>query len=126
MCTNNDAFARSLEAISEPKVVLAGGVHKGGDLKPVAEAILSNNVRALVVFGRSASLIEDAVRTAGFSQVERVETLQEAVALAVGRALPGDTVLLNPGCASFDQFRDFQDRGDTFKRCVEVINDKGS
>jgi len=118
MCTNNAAFARSLDALPGPKVVLAGGVYKGGDMSELVQAAARDSVRRLILFGRSGPEIEAAVRSAGFDRVETVPDL--AAALAAGRlvARAGDIMVLNPGCASFDQFRDFEDRGDTFKRLV--------
>ncbi len=118
MCTNADAFQKSLQALPEPKVVIAGGVFKGGDVATVADAVVQNNVRALVLIGRSAPQIEDAARAAGYDAVYQAGTLHEAVTLAANLALPGDTVLLAPACASFDMFADFEDRGDQFKAAV--------
>jgi len=118
MCTNADAFQKSLQALPEPKVVIAGGVFKGGDVATVADAVVQNNVRALVLIGRSAPQIEDAARAAGYDAVYQAGTLHEAVTLAANLALPGDTVLLAPACASFDMFADFEERGDQFKAAV--------
>ena len=121
MCTNAAAFEKSLEALPEPKVIIAGGVYKGGDVAALGEAVVKNNVRALVLIGRSAPEIEHSARNAGFQNVHRAETLTDAVALAAAVALPGDTVMLAPACASFDMFRDFEDRGDQFKAAVRGL-----
>ena len=118
MCTNAAAFEKSLEALPEPKVVIAGGVFKGGDVATLAEAVVKSNVRALVLIGRSAPEIEAACRAAGYETIHRAGTLQDAVRQAAALAQPGDTVLLAPACASFDMFRDFEDRGDQFKAAV--------
>jgi len=118
MCTNAAAFEKSLEALPEPKVVIAGGVFKGGDMAMLASAVMENNVRALVLIGRSAPDIEQAARAAGYGNVHRAGTLGDAVMQAAALAQPGDTVLLAPACASFDMFRDFEDRGDQFKAAV--------
>jgi len=121
MCTNADAFAKSLEALPEPKVVIAGGVFKGGNVATVADAVVQNNVKALVLIGRSAPQIEDAARAAGYGAVSQAGTLVEAVTLAASLAQPGETVLLAPACASFDMFADFEDRGDQFKAAVRGL-----
>lgn len=121
MCTNADAFEKSLQALPEPKVVILGGVWKGGDLYPLATAVVENSVRAAVLIGRSAPEIEAALRAAGYSAVVRAGTMPEAVAEGARRAHPGDIVLLAPACASFDQFRDFEDRGDRFKAEVSKL-----
>ena len=121
MCTNVAAFEKSLEALPEPKVVIAGGVFKGDDVPPLAQAVARNNVRALVLIGRSGPDIADAAREAGFGFVHLASSMQYAVQQAKSLALPGDTVLLAPACASFDMFRDFEDRGDRFKAAVRDL-----
>lgn len=121
MCTNAAAFEKSLEALPEPKVVIAGGVFKGGDVATLALAVVKNNVRALVLIGRSAPEIDVACRAAGYESVYRAGTLGEAVTQAQALAVPGDAVLLAPACASFDMFRDFEDRGDQFKAAVRDL-----
>ncbi len=125
MCTNAAAFEKSLEALPEPKVVIAGGVFKGGDVATLAEAVVKNNVRVLVLIGRSAPDIERAARAAGYETVYRAGTLPDAVTQAAALAQPGDTVLLAPACASFDMFRDFEDRGDQFKAAIREMTAGG-
>ena len=120
MCTNAAAFEKSLEALPEPKVVIAGGVFKGGDVATLAQAVVKNDVRTLVLIGRSAPEIEAACRAAGYENIQNAATLQDAVASASALAQPGDAVLLAPACASFDMFRDFEDRGDQFKAAVRT------
>ena len=122
MCTNAAAFEKSLEALPEPKVVIAGGVYKGDDVAKLGEAVAANNVRALVLIGRSAPEIEASARAAGYGEVYRAGTLHEAVTEARALAVPGDTVLLAPACASFDMFKDFEDRGDQFKAAVKILS----
>lgn len=121
MCTNNAAFARSLDAVEGPAIVIAGGVYKGGDMSDLLDAATRDSVKRLVLFGKSAPELEAAVRERGVERVERVVTIAEAVAAASRVAESGDTVVLSPACASFDQFRDFEDRGDTFKRLVHEL-----
>ena len=84
----------------------------------LADAVVQNNVKALVLIGRSAPQIEDAARAAGYDRVYRAGTLTDAVTTAAGLAEAGDTVLLAPACASFDMFADFEDRGEQFKAAV--------
>ena len=121
MCTNAAAFEKSLEALPEPKVVIAGGVYKGDDVAKLGEAVAKNAVRALVLIGRSAPEIEASARAAGFGNVTHADTLQEAVTQAKALAQAGDTVLLAPACVSFDMFRDFEDRGEQFKAAVRDL-----
>ena len=119
MCTNAAAFEKSLEALPEPKVVIVGGVFKeGGDVAELANAVVKNAVKALVLIGRSAPEIEAAALASGYEAVHRAGTLVEAVTAAASLAEAGDTVLLAPACASFDMFTDFEDRGEQFKAAV--------
>ena len=121
MCTNVAAFQKSLEALPEPKVVIAGGVFKGDDVTPLAEAVAQNNVRALVLIGRSAPDIAAATQAIGYENRHLARSMQEAVQQAKLLAHAGDTVLLAPACASFDMFRDFEDRGEQFKAAVRDL-----
>jgi len=57
----------------------------------------------------------------GQMPVHRAEMLSEAIRLAIAAAMPGDVVMLSPACASFDQFRDFEARGDSFRQIVEAL-----
>jgi UDP-N-acetylmuramoylalanine--D-glutamate ligase len=99
-------------------VVLLGGDGKGADFTPLAQA-LAVGVRAAVVFGAAAAELQQALRDA--LTVFRCDTLDAALTQARSQARPGDTVLLSPACASFDQFRNFEDRGDAFRHQVEAL-----
>jgi len=124
MCTNADAFVRSVEAVGGPAVVIAGGKYKSHSLQPVAEAV-RDHARHLVLIGVSAPDIEKAVRSAGFSDITRSDSMEEAVRAAAAVAQPGDTVILAPACASFDMFRSFEERGQVFKDAVRRIQESG-
>lgn len=116
--TNVGAVLASLEGLPGPIVLLAGGQAKGADFTPMGPA-LARKGRAAVVFGTDAEAIAFAVR--GHVPVEKVCDLPAAVSAAARAAQPGDTVLLSPGCASFDQFRDYADRGVRFVTAVEAL-----
>lgn len=116
--TNLGAMLASLAAFDEPVVLLAGGQAKEADfaeLGPVA----ARQARAVLVYGQDADHIAAAV--AGHVHVERMATLTAAVARAAALAHPGDVVLLSPGCASFDQFADYQARGQAFTAAVQEL-----
>ncbi|MEN6370882.1 MAG: UDP-N-acetylmuramoyl-L-alanine--D-glutamate ligase [Armatimonadota bacterium] len=118
MCTNAEAFARSVESVGRPAVVIAGGKHKGGSLEQVAQAV-KKYAKHLVLIGASADEIEEAVRETGYTNITRAASMDDAVAKAAALAAPGDTVILAPGCASFDMFISFEERGDVFKSAVK-------
>lgn len=102
-----------------PVVLLAGGLGKGQDFTPL-RVVLARYGRALVVFGRDAAQIAEAVGDA----CPRVSalTLDEAVSAARALAQPGDCVLLSPACASFDQFSGYAQRGEVFMRLVAGLS----
>lgn len=117
MCTNVDAAVRSLEALRQPVVVIAGGADKNGDFAPFGRAI-ARQARHLVLIGRDAPAIEAAAQSAGFTAISHAASMEEAVDLAARAAQPGDAVMLSPACASRDMFADFEARGEAFRRAV--------
>jgi len=125
LATNPAAAAAAIRAFDRPLVLLAGGHRRGAtarDFHPVADALGAATVRAVVVFGAMGPTIADAVRDSGTSApVVRCDTLEEAVAAAHGLARAGDVVSLSPACESFDQFRDYRERGDRFCALVAAL-----
>ena len=117
--TNVASAAKTLEGCPRPAVVLLGGKDKGGDYGPLVQA-LAEQARGAVVFGQAADVIAGAL-TEGGVPFERAEDLAGALAAAQTIARPGDAVLLSPACSSYDQFRDYEQRGDTFRTLVEDL-----
>jgi len=110
--TNVAAALRALAAYSsEPVHLILGGSPKGEDFAPLAAAI-GPNVRSVHLIGEEGPRIGELV------DGDNDETLERAVAHARELAQPGDLVLLSPACASFDQFANFEARGDAFRRLV--------
>ncbi len=95
--------------------MIAGGQGKGGDFDALAKAVC-NKLRSAVLFGEDAAAIEEAFD--GLASTSRVTGLHEAVNYAADIAEAGDTVLLAPACASFDQYQNFEARGDDFRNAV--------
>ena len=98
-------------------VLLAGGRNKGLDLAELAE--VTDRVRAVVAIGEAAPQVEAAF--AGRRPVRVADNMADAVALASEAAQPGDVVLLSPGCASFDWYRNYAERGDDFAAAVHRL-----
>ncbi len=96
-------------------VLIAGGRNKGLDLAPLAAD--PERIRAVVAIGEAAGDVADAFASAG-TTVITASSMPEAVDVAGGAALPGDVVLLSPGCASFDWYTGFEERGDDFRNTV--------
>ena len=124
MCTNVDAAVRSVEAIDEPQIVISGGKDKGSDYRLLGEAF-NRKAKHVVLIGADANLIRSAAENAGFHAISDAESMQEALDIARTLANPGDVVVLTPGCASFDMFSSFEDRGRVFKKIVKDYEEKG-
>jgi UDP-N-acetylmuramoylalanine--D-glutamate ligase len=114
--TNVDAAARSLASFGSAGIVwIAGGRGKGAPYGPL-RPLVRQNVRHMILLGEDAPSLE--AELGDCAPAVRVEDLAQAVAVARRLARPGDVVLLSPACASFDMFRDFEERGDEFRRLV--------
>ena len=118
--TNVDAARRALEAFAGGLFVILGGKDKGSDYAPLAEPLRQRARQALLIGAASGKI---AAQLAGAVSLEHAETLERAVALAFERARPGDTVLLAPACASFDQFENYEHRGRIFKELVRRLEE---
>ena len=115
--TNPGSVVAALEAFTEPIVLIAGGKSKRTDFRAMGEAI-AKRAKALVLIGEAAEEIANAVDA---KTAARVGSMDEAVAIARGLAVPGDVVLLSPGCASFDMFSSAEARGDAFSRAATAL-----
>ncbi len=113
--TNVDAVRRALECYAAPVVLIMGGLDKGGNFGLLTEAV-RRRVKALVVMGKAAGTIRAAL--GGLVPTVAATDMAAAVRAAAERAAPGETVLLSPGCASFDQYPNYEARGEDFRRGV--------
>jgi UDP-N-acetylmuramoylalanine--D-glutamate ligase len=113
--TNVGATVAALDGIAGPVVLIAGGLSKGASFGALA-ALPPGRLRAAVLIGAAAGELEEALLNV--CPTLRATSMREAVERAAGAALPGDTVLLSPACASQDMFRDYRERGDVFMRAV--------
>ena len=112
--TNVDATLTAIHALPGPLVLLLGGTDKGASYGPLREA-LTGKLRRLVFLGEA---IPQLTRDLGDLPHEVVPAFDDAVQTALALAQPGDQVLLSPACASFDQFDNFEQRGDRFEAMV--------
>ena len=117
--TNTAAARRGVAAYDAPLRLILGGSLKGEDFGPFARD-LPDTVASVYLIGAATDELAAALVAAGRDAV-RAGELATALALAAAEARPGDIVLLSPACASFDQFRDYEDRGDTFRRLVQEL-----
>ena len=114
----------AIEAFEGPLVLLLGGRDKKLPWDDLSQ-LIHQRVRAVVLFGEAAGLIERALGAVKKGEtlqvISRCNTLEEAVQAAAKLAQPGDTVLLSPGCTSFDAFKDFEERGEYFRKLVNAL-----
>ncbi len=113
--TNVDAVIQSVLSMRGPVVLIAGGVDKGSSYLPWKD-VFKDKVKAMIVLGEAAKKIEGELSL--FFNVTIVDSLEEAVKKARDLAQDGDSVLLSPGCSSFDMFRDYAHRGNEFQKFV--------
>lgn len=117
--TNVASAVVAVESMTRPTVLLLGGRHKGESYAPLLP-LLGHRVTAVVAFGEAAHRVEAELASGG--RVERVDgTFTDVVRRAAQLARPGDVVLLAPACASFDMFRDYEDRGRQFESLVASL-----
>ena len=116
--TNLDSLKVALDSMKRPVVLIAGGRGKGDDYRRL-RAYMKAMVRAVIAIGEDAPKIGEA--WGDLTPVRLAGDMADAVARAAALAQRGDVVLLSPGCASFDQFDDFEHRGRVFKECVREI-----
>ncbi len=116
----------ALRAFDEPLVLIAGGRDKHLPMQAWAELIVQR-VRHVVLIGEMGEMVADALRTADtrYRSVSRARSMDEAVHQAARAARRGDVVLLSPGGTSYDQYRDFEERGADFARAVADLAQTG-
>jgi len=113
--TNIDSARVALQSVDRPTVLLLGGRHKGEPYTSLLGAMM--NVKHVIAFGEAAELVAEDLSP--HVQVDRVQgSFEDVVAAARAVAVPGDAVLLSPACASFDMFRDYEQRGRMFRELV--------
>ncbi len=115
--TNVGAVAKSLEGFNNV-VLIMGGLDKGSDFS-VLKDLVRQKVKALVLLGKAKDKIVKAL--GDVTEIFMTDSIVSAVELSLSKASEGDVVMLSPGCASFDMFQDFEDRGRKFKEAVKLI-----
>ncbi|MGI6612366.1 MAG: UDP-N-acetylmuramoyl-L-alanine--D-glutamate ligase [Candidatus Nanosyncoccaceae bacterium] len=122
--TQPEAAIVAVRAITQPKILIAGGHDKGADFTHLADEIQkSGSVKKILLIGDTANKIKTALERVGFTKTEIIQgkNLKEIVVLAQSYATSGDVVLMSPACASFGLFRDATDRGEQFIQAVAEL-----
>jgi UDP-N-acetylmuramoylalanine--D-glutamate ligase len=117
--TNILAAQSALNAFSEPIILLAGGLDRGNEFDELIPSL--KNVKVMITFGQTAEKLEKVAEIAGIETVHRVDNVEKAVPIAFELSKPGDVILLSPACASWDQYKTFEVRGDIFIDAVHKL-----
>ncbi len=118
--TNPEASIRAINAMNRPIVLIAGGMDKGSDFSSFIEQFFGR-VKDLVLLGETADRMEAQAIQQGFKNIHKVSSLEEAVNKSSQLAQWGDCVLLSPACASWDMFKDYEERGRLYKKAVSNL-----
>jgi len=121
--TNVDAVVRALEWFRQPVVLIMGGLDKGSNFSTLREAIRPYT-KKLIVMGAAANRIKSALENV--TSTLSASSMADAVRQACRAAVPGDVVLLSPGCASFDMYANYAQRGDDFRTTVANLKQRKS
>lgn len=117
--TTPESTIAALESFRQPIVLLAGGYDKQVDLTAMAQAI-ATRTKAVALMGQTSNILEEQIAAScGRTKLHVAQDFADAFQWAVDQSAPGDIVLLSPGCASYDWFRDFEDRGAQFCAAVQ-------
>lgn len=121
--TNIGATKAAISSLTQSAIILLGGSDKGYSFDNLFENVL-DNVKLIVAFGETANKIFEAATNRGIENICKFKTLKDAVEFSVSKACVGDAVLLSPACASFDEFKNYKDRGENFRKYVEEFVNK--
>ncbi len=119
--TNIAATLKAIEMMKSPTVLLLGGKNKGYDYRRLFEGMKNGNVIHAVLYGENRYALLKSARECGYSSITLCEEFDFAVRIAALKAKAGQTVLLSPASASFDQFASYEERGDRFAEIVRAL-----
>ncbi|WP_062048554.1 UDP-N-acetylmuramoyl-L-alanine--D-glutamate ligase [Bacillus sp. JCM 19034] len=120
--TNILATEKAINAFSDPIVLLAGGLDRGNSFDSLIPSL--ERVHTIITFGETSAKIKEVAHIAGVEKVIDAEWMEDAVLLAFQHANKGDVILLSPACASWDQYKTFEERGERFVQAVESLSVK--
>lgn len=118
--TNPDSSIKAVNSMTRPTFLIAGGSEKNSDFTEFA-GTFKEHLKRLVLIGVTGPKIADAAVKAGFNDYVYMDTMEAAVRYCHENAVPGDAVLLSPACASFDMFKNYEERGRIFKEYVKEL-----
>jgi len=117
--TNLLATSKALSAFETPTILLAGGLDRGNAFDELAPYL--KHVKAMVLFGETAPKLRELAQNNGIEKTLIVDNVKQAAEAAYRISEEGDVILLSPACASWDQYRTFEERGDMFMEAVHTL-----
>lgn len=118
--TNPDSTIKAITSYEKPIILIAGGYNKNSDFSELLE-VGKENIKALVLMGETADIIEECAKEKGYNNVIKVNNMKEAVKTSYELSKSGEVVLLSPACASWDMYKSFEERGNDFKENVNNL-----
>ena len=119
--TNVDATIKAIATMKTDTVLLLGGKDKGYDYKPLFSSLKNSPIKHAVLYGENRYALLKSAQESGFSNLSLCDTFSFAVQIASLKAERGETVLLSPASASFDEFASYEERGDRFVEIVQTF-----
>ena len=120
--TNVDSVVYALGSYDRPLIWIAGGIDKGNDYSKIEEQV-KQKVKALICLGKDNDKLKKAFKDI-VATIRETQDVKDLVRIAMEQAESGDVVLLSPACASFDLFRNYEDRGDQFREAVKKLKEE--
>ncbi|MCY8607186.1 UDP-N-acetylmuramoyl-L-alanine--D-glutamate ligase, partial [Bacillus sonorensis] len=117
--TNILATKKALSSFQKPVILLAGGLDRGNEFDELKPHM--SFVKAIITFGETAPKFEKLAEEMGIQQVKHVDNVEQAAFAAFSLSDEGDVILLSPACASWDQYKTFEERGDMFVNAVHML-----
>lgn len=123
IATTPGSAIAAIKAFEGPKILILGGSDKGADFAELYAAIAAGNVKHVVLIGTLAGVLEKGLSEHGYPAVTNLgfAAMPQIVQTAHDLAMPGDTVIMSPACASLDMFKNYKDRGEQFVAAVETL-----
>ena len=118
--TNPDAAIKAVEAMISPTLLIAGGYDKNSDYEEWIDSF-GDKRKMLVLIGQTREKIAETAKKKGYNNVVLADSLEEAINICKDNANEGDAVLLSPACASWGMFKNYEERGEIFKRIVNEL-----